>query len=118
MPKKVKILIADSDLDLLSKLYLTLLHKGYRIEATNEPEEIIMRMERFKPNLLILNDMMDGLTKTILFELYKKKTAVLLITEAKDPYSEFRFRKMEHLHKPVDMIQLDIKIKELINIIA
>ena len=118
MPKKVKILIADSDLDLLSKLYLTLLHRGYRIEATNEPEEIVQRMERFKPNLLILSDMMDGLTKSILFDLYKKKTAVLLITEAKDPYSEFRFRKMEHLNKPVDMNQLDLKIKELINIIA
>lgn len=118
MPKKVKILIADSDLDLLSKLYLTLLHKGYRIEATNEPEEIISRMERYKPNLLILNDMMDGLTKTILYDLYKKKTAVLLITESKDPDSEFRFRKMEHLRKPFDMMQLENKIKELINIIV
>ncbi|HEU0064829.1 MAG TPA: hypothetical protein VFQ58_07350 [Flavisolibacter sp.] len=118
MPKKIKILIVDSDIDLLSRLYLTLLHKGYKVEATNEAEEIIARIDRFRPNLLVINDFMDGLTGEILRDLYKRKIAVLLITDSDEFSSEHRFRKMEIIHRPVDLLLLDLKIKELMNIVA
>ena len=50
-----RILVVDTDLDHLSRMYLALLHKKYKTEACNQPEEIKDRLKRFKPSLLILS---------------------------------------------------------------
>ncbi|MBO9681729.1 MAG: response regulator transcription factor [Flavisolibacter sp.] len=50
-----KILVVDSDLDSLSKIYLALIHRRFKVEACNNPEEFYDRMKRFKPAVVILN---------------------------------------------------------------
>lgn len=50
-----KILVVDPDLDSLSKIYLALIHRKFKVEACNNPEEFLDRMKRFKPSLVILN---------------------------------------------------------------
>ena len=50
-----KILVVDSDLDSLSKIYLALIHRKFKVEACNNPEEFYDRMKRFKPAVVILN---------------------------------------------------------------
>lgn len=50
-----KILVVDSDLDSLSKIYLALIHRKFKVEACNNPEEFSDRMKRFKPAVVILN---------------------------------------------------------------
>lgn len=49
-----RILVIDTDLDHLSRIYLALLHRNYKTEACNNPEEIKERIKRFKPSLVIL----------------------------------------------------------------
>jgi PleD family two-component response regulator len=50
-----KILVVDHDLDNLSRIYLALLHRGFKVEACNQPEEIIDRLKRFKPAVIVVN---------------------------------------------------------------
>ena len=50
-----KILVVDQDLDNLSRIYLVLIHRGFKVEACNQPEEINDRLKRFKPSVIVLN---------------------------------------------------------------
>jgi hypothetical protein len=50
-----KILVADQDLDSLSRIYLALIHRGFKAEACNLADEIPERLKRFKPAVVILN---------------------------------------------------------------
>lgn len=50
-----KILVVDKDLDNLSRIYLALIHRKFKTEACNSPEEIPARIKRFKPAAIILN---------------------------------------------------------------
>lgn len=54
MSSRNKVLIVDSDLDTLSKIYLALVHRNYKAEASNKAEEIKERMKRLKPAILII----------------------------------------------------------------
>src|SRR5437764_7360728 len=118
MPKKIKALVADSDLDRLSKIYLTLLHKGYRVEATIDAEEIIARMDRMKPNILVLNNSIVNLTDEILNQINQKRIPVLLVTDHLELDFDYGLKRFEILDKPNDLHSIDTKIKELINIMV
>lgn len=50
-----RILVVDTDLDNLSRIYLALIHRNFKVEASNKPDEIKDRIKRFKPSLIILN---------------------------------------------------------------
>ncbi|MGZ3880941.1 MAG: hypothetical protein ACXVBF_06370 [Flavisolibacter sp.] len=50
-----KILVVDDDLHSLSKLYFALIHRKFKAEACNNPEEIAARLKRFKPAVIILH---------------------------------------------------------------
>jgi len=50
-----KILVIDQDINSLSKIYLALIHRKFKAEACDNPEEIFARLKRFKPSVLILH---------------------------------------------------------------
>jgi hypothetical protein len=54
MATRTKILVVDSDLDTLSRVYLALVHRNFKTEASDKIEEIPERVKRLKPALLIL----------------------------------------------------------------
>src|SRR5688572_3545240 len=54
MATRTKVLVVDNDLDTLSKIYLALVHRNYKTEASDKVAEIEERIKRFKPSLLIL----------------------------------------------------------------
>jgi len=49
-----KILVVDPDLNSLSRIYLALTHRKFKVEACNKPEEVVERLKRFKPSVIIL----------------------------------------------------------------
>lgn len=49
-----KILVIDQDLDSLSKMYLALTHRKFKVEACNNAEEISARLKRYKPAVIVL----------------------------------------------------------------
>lgn len=50
-----KILVVGQDLDSLSKMYLALIHRKYKTEACDKPEEIPDRIRRFKPVVIVVD---------------------------------------------------------------
>ena len=59
--KRVKVLVADSDLTALSRIYLCFLHQDFKVEACNDALEIGQRVKRFKPGVVVVRSAMDGL---------------------------------------------------------
>ena len=54
MASRTKVLIVDSDIDSLSRIYLALVHRNFKTEASDKAEEIKDRMKRLKPGLIIM----------------------------------------------------------------
>jgi DNA-binding response OmpR family regulator len=50
-----KILVVGHDLDNLSRIYLALIHRKFKTEACDKPEEIPERIKRFKPGVIVLD---------------------------------------------------------------
>ena len=117
MPKRIKVLIADSDLDALSKIYLSLIHKAYMVEATDNGDEITARIERFKPHIVILSTSTKNITDEVHKKLKQKKLPVILLVDNLPITSESILRKIEIIKKPVDLNSIDSKIKEMLNIL-
>jgi hypothetical protein len=90
MPSRIKVLVVVSDLAALSRVYLALLHKNYRTEATDKSEGITERIKRMKPSVIVLGMKEYQTIKNVL-----KIPAVLLV----DPEEEINFL-------PGDIIQV------------
>ena len=55
MTTRTKVLVVNSDLDTLSKIYLALIHRNYKVEATDKIEEIYERIKRLKPVVIVIS---------------------------------------------------------------
>ena len=115
MSRRVKILVVDSDLHMLSKIYLSLIHKDYKVEATDDAQEILPRTERFKPRLIILNAETKNLTPKVYEDMAQKKVPVLLLTQHEQRLA-LPYKRMEVMEMPSDISFFDGKIRELLNI--
>jgi DNA-binding NtrC family response regulator len=51
---KTRILVVDEDIDSLKKLYIGLLQLQFDVEASDQIDEIIQRINRFKPSVIII----------------------------------------------------------------
>lgn len=100
-----RILVVDTDLDHLSRLYLALLHRKYRTEACNNPEEIQDRTKRFKPSLIILYDSEYEIIKDRL-----KIPAIVFGMEAPLKVNDGD----TFLKKPIQIEQLLKKVEEIL----
>ena len=54
MATRTRILVVDKDLNTLSRIYLALIHRNYKAEASDNLQEITQRIKRLKPSLIIL----------------------------------------------------------------
>ncbi|HWJ25454.1 MAG TPA: hypothetical protein VNS32_02870 [Flavisolibacter sp.] len=107
MTSKMRILIADNDLESLSKLYLKLLHRRIKTEATNSADEIIARIQRFKPHLLLLNPSMIDEPANAFCKKLKTDYRVIsiLLIESSDQFN-YQF---DTITKPIDVdVLLDV----------
>lgn len=98
-----KILVVDSDLDILSRIYLSLLHRNYNVEASDKAEEVLDRIKRFKPALLILEASHYNKVRD------KLKTTTIVLTE-KDQSQQLNYGDVQ-LTKPFQTEKL-IKLVE------
>jgi DNA-binding response OmpR family regulator len=55
LANKHKILIVDDDMDILTSMIILLRNKGYQVEGTLNGEETMVRTERFRPDLIIMD---------------------------------------------------------------
>jgi CheY-like chemotaxis protein len=102
MITKTKILVVDPDIDSLSKIYLNLLHRHYKVEACNNEQEVPERLKRLKPSILIIH-------YDFYWEVEKKlKIPVIVLM---DGSTSSRIREQEDLKLLSKPIQTELLIK-------
>ncbi|HUR12126.1 MAG TPA: hypothetical protein VM012_12185 [Flavitalea sp.] len=74
MSIRTKILVVHHDLDVLSRIYLSLVHRNYKAEATDNWEEVPERLKRFRPSLVII-----GIEEFILLQKHVKVPGIVLL---------------------------------------
>ena len=125
--KNVKILIVDDDEDLLDgqKLYLT--NKGYEVKTALSMEEGLKIIENYKPDIIIVDLMMEHYDTGFVFCKKIKENPVLkdvpiimqtaaakktgFTFNAKNPEAKKWMKVDEILTKPVPLTDLEEKIK-------
>jgi hypothetical protein len=108
MATRTKILVVDSDLDSLSRVYLSLVHRNYKVEATDKYEETIERIRRLKPSVVILG-------KKEFFSLDKElKIPAILLLEKEDLSSIAPHDELVLLDKHASIESLIRTIEELV----
>ena len=107
MATRTKILVVDNDLDTLSRVYLALVHRNYKVEASDRKEEISERIKRLKPALLIL-----GQNEYLFFQDKLKLPCIILLNLSED---EFHVPEdVIIMRKPIPLDQLIQKIEEIV----
>lgn len=99
MANRTKVLVVYSDLKVLSKIYLGLLHRNYKVEASDKKEELPDRIKRFKPSILVLGEAEFQFVKD------KLKVPFVLLSEH-NPTENEDFLEMILLRPPFAMDQL------------
>lgn len=107
MATKTRVLVVDSDLDNLSKIYLGLIHRNYKPEASDNTEEIPERVKRMKPAVIIIGN------KEYLLPLQKMKIPIILLID-KDTCTKGLTDELTLLQKPVSLDTLVHTIESLV----
>jgi DNA-binding response OmpR family regulator len=102
-----KILVVDPDLDSLSKIYLALIHRRFKVEACNNPDEFSDRTKRFKPAIVILN------SNDYRTHCKKLKQAAIVLIDKKDESVQLNDGDIP-LTKPVSVDDLIKSVERLI----
>ena len=108
MTTRTRILVVDSDLDNLSKIYLGLIHRNYKAEASDNTEEIPERIKRMKPAVIIVGK------KEYLFPLGKSRIPVILLVDKAETVCLKGEPDLILLEKPVSMDTLVHTIESLV----
>jgi DNA-binding response OmpR family regulator len=117
MTERPRILIVDHSLNSLSSLYIGLLMEDYNVEASNDAGEIMPRIKRFNPNLVILNKDLPGIDfETICRDLKLRQLPLILVLDK--PQAECVQIDgcciSEVIVKPVQVKKLNKLIEELV----
>lgn len=113
MVKKVKVLLVDDELPSLSKMYIDLLLKNYEVEATHEAGEVIPRIRRFKPDVVIISPSLPQLDPHALCSAAKEQglAFIVIVNEVKDaPGKIGSCTVADVLARPVNLCQLEHKL--------
>lgn len=99
--------MVDSDLDTLSRVYLALVHRNYKVEASDKKEEIPERIKRLKPVLLIL-----GQIEYLFFQDHLKIPCITLVDLSEDEF--YVPEDVIIMRKPIALDQLIQKVEEIV----
>jgi CheY-like chemotaxis protein len=116
MLKRTRVLVVDSDLHNLSRIYLSLIHKGYKVEASEDGLEIIQRIERFKPSIMIIHEHTRNITPEIYSFMEQSRKQIILI-KANDEPKPFSSRRLQVVKMPEDISYFDRKIREILSLV-
>ena len=117
MTNKVKVLVVDDDLSSLSRIYINLVLQDYEVEATHKATEVLARIKRFQPHIVILNYDLPDLDSHAICKASKEQLFSVIVTvkEAKaTPWKIGSCTAAESLQRPVDLATLKAKIDSLL----
>ena len=112
----MKIMIVDDEKDFRGMLDLMMKKEGFETEAAEDGREFLEKVDKFQPDIIMLDVMMPGLTtREILKKLKEKKnnSKIILLTVVR--YSEEEKQKILQMGNVVDYIKKPFEIDDLID---
>jgi CheY-like chemotaxis protein len=118
----VKILIVDDEPDFVRLLRIFLEKNGYEVHGANDGEECLSKINDVKPNLVLMDVMMPGLSgwevcKSLKEDPLTRDIPVAMLTvrgTKEDVKRSFEYaRADEHLSKPIPMKEMLFSIKKM-----
>jgi DNA-binding response OmpR family regulator len=119
-----RILIVDDEPDLTKICVLALEHYGYKVDAFNDPQEILSKYKPSSYDLIILDIKMPKMDGFELYQEIKKKdnnAKVCFLTASELYYEKFRKKEFSALdrnlfiRKPIGNEELAAQVNKMIN---
>lgn len=123
MAKSPLILAVDDEKDIRESVRLVLKDANFKIETANNGADMLKKLEKIKPDLILLDILMPGLTtREILNKLEKKKikTPIIFLTVVR--LAEATKKKIvkgnmvDYIEKPFDNEDLVARIKKALKV--
>lgn len=110
MAGNYKILVVDNDMQRLADVYSRLVLKKYNVDVTVDWDDVLNRVKRYEPDLIIIKSELPKFDGTVLCQSIKSKyhTPILLLVDKESPTS-LQINSCQadaFLEKPVDGAQL------------
>jgi DNA-binding response OmpR family regulator len=111
-----KILVVDNDMQRLADVYSKLVLKQYNVEVTVDWDEVLNRVKRFEPDLIIIKSEIPKFDGTVLCKSIKSKyrIPIILLIDRNSP-TALRIDSCEadaFIEKPVDGAQLLLLVEQ------
>ena len=113
MANKVRVLVVDDEISSLSKMYINLLLKNYEVEATQQAAEVLPRIRRFQPDVVIISHTMPDLDAHALCCAAKELNLcfIVVVNEHGDTLPKIgNCTATDTLMRPIDLRQMESKI--------
>ena len=109
-----KILIVEDEILINDILSRALKKEGYIIKSAYTGEEALEFVESFKPNLVLLDIMLPGITGFDVAKKISKKTYVIMITAKDDIRDKLKGADLgadDYITKPFNIIEVQMRVK-------
>ncbi len=122
MPATPTILVADDDIDILSLITRHLRTMGVKLLEASDGEDALRIAQREKPNLVILDVMMPGMSgwevcRAIRDDEHLANTGVIMLTGIGERLNEMTsplYGADEFIDKPFELGELDTKVRKVL----
>jgi DNA-binding response OmpR family regulator len=101
-----KVMIVDDELDIREMLVLMLQKEGFETETAEGGSDFLEKIDRFQPDLVILDVMMPGLTIEEIFKKLKEKNSkskIILLTVIR--FTDWKKEEMVKMNNIVEYIK-------------
>lgn len=113
MANKIRVLLVDDEISSLSKMYINLLLKNYEVEATLQAAEVLPRIRRFQPDVVIISHSMSDLDAHALCCAAKELNLSFIVVVNEDGDTLPRIGNCmatDTLMRPIDLCLMERKI--------
>jgi len=111
-----KVMVVDDEEDLRNLVKLVMEREGFEVETAENGKDFLEKVSKFKPDFVILDVMMPGLTTKEILEKLKEKNVdpkIMLLTVVR--FSDDEIKKLAEKGKIVDYLTKPFDVPELIS---
>jgi len=111
-----KVMVVDDEEDLRNLVKLVMEREGFEVETAEDGKDFLEKVSKFKPDFVILDVMMPGLTTKEILEKLKEKNVdpkIMLLTVVR--FSDDEIKKLAEKGKIVDYLTKPFDVPELVS---
>ncbi len=111
-----KVMVVDDEEDLRNLVKLVMEREGFEVETAENGKDFLEKVSKFKPDFVILDVMMPGLTTKEILEKLKEKNVdpkIMLLTVVR--FSDDEIKKLAEKGKIVDYLTKPFDVPELVS---